>query len=64
MLTEDQKKARLAYALAHVNDDDETIVKRVFADEKRFSVGGGNTGLWLLKNEPRPIREKSKFDTS
>jgi len=41
MLTTEHKTARLQWATAHLNEPIEVSMRRVFADEKHFVVGGG-----------------------
>jgi transposase len=59
-LTAAHKAARLAWATALLNEPETETVKRVFADEKYFVVGGRSDRLWLYPWEPRPIKEVGK----
>jgi len=44
------------------NDDEKTIQKLVFTDEKTFMVTDATHRVWLLPNEPTPIRETRMHD--
>lgn len=53
--------ASVAWVEAHKDDDEKTIRKLVFADEKRFAVCDASHRVWLLPHEPTPIRETRKY---
>jgi len=59
-LTPEHRAARLAWVEARKDDDEKTIQKLVFADEKKFSVTDATDRVWLLPHEPTPIRETRK----
>jgi transposase len=59
-LTPEHRAARLAWVEARKDDDEKTIQKLVFADEKKFSVTDATNRVWLLPHEPTPIRETRK----
>jgi hypothetical protein len=60
-LTPEHRAARLAWVEAHKNDDEQTIRKLVFTDEKKFAVCDASHRVWLLPYEPTPIRETRKY---
>jgi len=59
-LTLEHRAARLAWVDAHKNDDEKTIRKLVFVDEKKFIVTDATHRVWLYPHEPTPIRETRK----
>jgi len=59
VLTRAARAARLAWATLHLNDDDDTIERYVFEDEKWFRVTDPTHRVWLYPTEPTPIREKA-----
>jgi len=59
-LTPEHRAARLAWVNTRMGDDEKTIQKLVFADEKRFMVHDATHSVWLYPNEPTPIRETRK----
>jgi len=59
-LTAAHRTMRLEWATRMINEPMEVINRMVFADEKRFAVGGEAVGVWRLPDEPRPIRETGK----
>ena len=62
-LTPEHRAARLAWVEARKDDDEKTIQKLVFADEKKFMVTDATHRVWLYPNEPTPIRETRKHHT-
>ena len=60
-LTKEHRAARLAWATQHLNDEEETIKRRVFVDEKQFRVGDRSHRVWLEPIEPTPIRETRNY---
>jgi transposase len=60
-LTPEHRAARLAWVEAHKDDDEQTIRKLVFTDEKKFAVCDASHRVWLLPYEPTPIRETCKY---
>jgi len=59
-LTPEHRAARLAWVEAHKDDDEKTIRKLVFVDEKKFIVTDATHRVWLYPHEPTPIRETHK----
>jgi hypothetical protein len=56
-LTPEHRQLRLAWAMAHEHDTEETIRRFVFSDEKSFLVTDVSHRLWLRPAEPTPNRE-------
>lgn len=54
MLTAAHKAARVAWAMAHVNDDESEFKRRVYSDEKLFIAGRHKRQVWIKVTDPIP----------
>jgi len=61
-LTPEHRAARLAWVNDRKDDDEKTIQKLVFADEKKFMVTDATHRVWLRPIDPTPIRETRMQD--
>jgi predicted transcriptional regulator len=62
LLTESTKQKRLAFAEAHIGDE-EKLSRTVFSDEKKFSLTGPDEYQkeWRLPDSPPDITEQSQY---
>lgn len=59
-LSIEHKQKRLEWCIKIQNESEESVLSRVFSDEKYFCFGGVNNRVWLYPWEERPAREVGK----
>jgi hypothetical protein len=59
-LTDEHMQRRVAFALAHLDDDFETLARYVWVDEKYFDTDGARRSVWVGPDEDPPVHETRK----